>query len=370
MPQLEVWERYQIGAEFLDDRHGKLSCISCHGGQSGILTKEAAHVGMIADPSAGDAPACRECHAGIAERHAASVHATQSGYFTFFARRTGQQEVSEELQAMFDTHCAGCHTSCGQCHISRPASVQGGLVQQHVVRRTPSQVSNCIGCHGSRVGDEFRGRNRGIPPDAHYLPGNRDCFFCHPGTELHGDGTTPETRYHVEAAPQCVDCHPGVLTDTQNLQHSIHARTATTEAKLSCQVCHSGAYKNCYNCHVALDERGLEHPSRIDFRIGRNPIKSDRRPWDYVVVRHIPIAPTSYEDWGVDLPAFAEEPTWKFATPHNIQKETPQNASCGACHDNHDLFLTEAYIDALIDEGVMFPEEREANRDVIVTELP
>ncbi|MBD3163072.1 MAG: hypothetical protein GF346_11660 [Candidatus Eisenbacteria bacterium] len=361
----------QVGSEFLEDRHGSLSCISCHGGQSGIQTKEAAHVGMIADPSAGDAPACRECHAGIVERHAKSVHATQSGYFTMFEKRTGQTQVSEELRSMFDTHCAGCHTSCGQCHISRPTSVRGGLVQQHVVRRTPSQVSNCIACHGSRVGDEYRGRNSGIPPDVHYLPGNKDCFFCHTGMELHGDGTTPETRYEVDALPQCVDCHPEVLTDTENLQHSLHAGGDSGPPKLSCQVCHSVGYKNCYNCHVDVEERGLEHPSQIDFRIGRNPIPDDeRRPWDYVVLRHVPIAPNSFEPWGVDLPQYAAEPTWKYATPHNIRRETPQNASCDACHEDENLFLTGDYIEALIGEGVMFPEERDANQDVIVEELP
>lgn len=363
MPPLEVWEKYQVSNEFMTSTHGAFSCTNCHGGQTGDLTKEEAHTGMVKDPSAGDAPSCKTCHQDIATKHAASLHGTQNGYFTQFAVRTGQSQISPQLQSMFDKHCAGCHTSCGQCHISRPTSVEGGLVNGHVVSRRPSQTDNCTACHGSRVGAEFRGHNPGIPPDAHYLKG-MNCFSCHTGTELHGDGMTPAGRYDAPNAPDCADCHPGVLTDTQNPQHSLHVET------VACQVCHAVTYKNCYNCHVALDERGLEHPSRMDFRIGRNPAKSDDRPWDYAVVRHIPIAPTSFADWGVSLPSYDAGATWRFATPHNIQKNTPQNASCDACHGVRKLFLTPEYADTLIQEGVMFQEEIQANDGVLVRELP
>jgi len=111
-------------------------------------------------------------------------------------------------------------------------------------------------------------------------------------------------------------------------------------------------------------------PSRMDFRIGRNPNPTPARPWDYVVVRHVPIAPTSFLDWGVGLPEYAAAPTWRFATPHNIQKHTPQNASCEACHGARDLFLTPEYADTLVQEGLMFQEEIQANDGVFVRQLP
>jgi hypothetical protein len=41
--------------------------------------------------------------------------------------------------------------------------------------------------------------------------------------------------------------------------------------------------------------------------------------------------------------------------------QTPQNASCDACHLNNDIFL--------VDEDLR-PEEREANKDVIINEFP
>ena len=91
---------------------------------------------------------------------------------------------------------------------------------------------------------------------------------------------------------------------------------------------------------------------------------------DYVVLRHVPIAPTSFDDWEPNaMTAFASEPTWKYASPHNIRRETPQG-TCGGCHGNEELFLTVEYIQSLIDEGVMFSEEIEANDGVVVTDLP
>ncbi len=360
---MEVWEKYQVSSAFFADAHGAFSCTSCHGGQTGINTKEAAHVGMVIDPSAGDSPACRSCHLGIVTNHAASLHGTQNGYMTQFAIRTGQAQPSAQVEAMFTARCSGCHTSCGQCHISRPTSVEGGLVNGHVIARRPSQTDNCTACHGSRVGDEFRGHNEGIAPDVHYLRG-KTCFACHTGTELHGDGTTPAGRYDAPGAPECTDCHPEVLTDTENTQHDIHTGT------VACQVCHSVEYKNCYSCHVKLDSQGIRFPSRMDFRIGRNPNPTADRPWSYVVVRHIPIAPDSFEPWGVSLPQYAATPTWRYATPHNIQKRTPQNATCDACHGVRDLYLTPEYADTLIEAGLMFQEEIQANDGIFVRQLP
>jgi thiosulfate/3-mercaptopyruvate sulfurtransferase len=96
--------------------------------------------------------------------------------------------------------------------------------------------------------------------------------------------------------------------------------------------------------------------------IGRNPLPSYQRPYAYVPVRHVPAAPTSFEFYGQDLLAnFDSLPTWAYATPHNIQRQTPQTASCNACHGQAALFLT---------ADKVRPEEMEANRSVIVESVP
>ena len=74
------------------------------------------------------------------------------------------------------------------------------------------------------------------------------------------------------------------------------------------------------------------------------------------------IDPESFAHYGKDLlPNFDALPTSLYATPHDIQRNTPQTETCGACHGNAEFFLTA--------EDVL-PEELEANKDVIVEELP
>ena len=136
---------------------------------------------------------------------------------------------------------------------------------------------------------------------------------------------------------------------------------------LSCQVCHSISYSNCDGCHVAISETSgnpyfSTEGSYLGFYIGRNVNKSYDRPYDYVTVRHIPVDTASFQYYGDDLlPGFDNRPTWGYATPHNIQRNTPQTESCDACHNNPDIFLT-------IDK--VYPEEVTANLDVIVTQVP
>jgi hypothetical protein len=101
----------------------------------------------------------------------------------------------------------------------------------------------------------------------------------------------------------------------------------------------------------------------MTFLIGRNPIQSDDRPYEYVPVRHVPAAPTSYEFYGENLlPNFDSLPTWVYAAPHNIQRITPQNRSCDPCHGGSaEIFLTADKIQ---------PGEQAANASVIVQALP
>lgn len=350
-----------VNTDFSDTTHGQLGCIGCHGGQEGILEKEEAHVGMVADPSV-DGEACQSCHPQEVEDHASSLHLTQQGYFTAMMRRGGDI-AGRAFHDMFESRCAECHANCGACHVSRPTSVGGGLTHGHTFRKMPSQTDQCTACHGSRVGAEFRGENAGIPADVHRLSG-MTCMDCHTSDELHGDGTTPDDRFANEAAgPACLNCHEGADSpESSVLHHSLHA------GRVACQVCHSVEYKNCYSCHVELDSQGLQFPSEIDFRIGLNPRITEKRPYQYVLLRHIPIAPDTFEPWGIEMPDYAATPTWRLATPHNIQRNAPQSESCDNCHGSQELFLTPEYINELIDRGLMTTEEIEANASVVVSE--
>jgi thiosulfate/3-mercaptopyruvate sulfurtransferase len=99
-------------------------------------------------------------------------------------------------------------------------------------------------------------------------------------------------------------------------------------------------------------------PSWMDFKVGVNPLRSDRHPEKFVTLRHVPIVRDSFKFYGVDdLKGFDGLPTWKMTTPHNIRRKTVQNTHCNACHGNSSLFL--------MNEDVK-EEEKKANKGVMV----
>ncbi|MCA1787691.1 MAG: hypothetical protein LC657_17090, partial [Desulfobacteraceae bacterium] len=81
-------------------------------------------------------------------------------------------------------------------------------------------------------------------------------------------------------------------------------------------------------------------------------------PESFVTVRHVPVDQDTfkfYVDGG--LKNFDRSSTWKLATPHNIQRQTPQNKTCNSCHGNQDLFLL---------EGDVEKKYLKANKNVVV----
>ena len=359
MPPLEAWEKVFVGDTFLVDVHNVQNCIGCHGGVEGTDDKDAAHKGVVQDPMEDPEGVCASCHTESARLAATSLHQTLSGYRATLAAR-GADFSDPRMEEAFGNHCDTCHTTCGQCHIARPNFTFGGLISEHKVKKIASMKDTCMACHGARVSNEYQGKNEGVEGSVHWLEGGMPCFDCHNVNHYHGDGTAYTHRYDGPPGVDCLDCHPEAAADqSEILEHTIH------DGSVACEVCHvSGPYKTCYNCHVAVDEKGLPYyqtdASEMTFKIGHNSFKSEDRPWDYVLVRHIPVAPDTFAFYGDNLlSTFDNVPTWKYATPHNIQRVTTQNESCDSCHGNADLFLTAADV---------APEELTANADVIVKE--
>lgn len=358
---MEVWERVFLGkAEFLSTTHGQIACVLCHEGDRWASEKEAAHQGMITDPSEGG-QSCLACHADVVHTSETSLHTTLTGMREGLMARGGSFTNSPLAQA-FDNHCQTCHATCGSCHVSRSDSQGGGLVSAHYFKK-PSILYNCAACHGARAGNEYLGNHEGIPGDVHWTKEGMSCNKCH-GEEIHQSPADATNRYHNRLTITCVSsgCHD----DLSRREPPNEYHREEMLGKVACQACHSVEYKNCYGCHVALDGEGKGYfttePSVIQFKIGLNPIRSKTRPSEYVVLRHVPVNRDMFEYYGTNLlPDFDAVPTWKYATPHNIQLHTPQTESCNSCHGQPSLFLTGADVAA---------EEMAANRPVIVTQIP
>ena len=339
--------------------HGRYGCVTCHGGTGGTDEKEAAHEGMVREPAS--AEACADCHPEQVAADASSLHSNLAGYTTVLSARSAPDKMAQ-IDVMMGNHCEDCHSSCGQCHVSRPTNLDGGLLAGHLHKDPPPMNLTCTGCHGSRVEDEYKGKNEGVKADVHWVKGGMPCFDCHTEDEMHGKVGEFDHRYDGPPTPSCrdADCHADVAPGDAVPNHTeVHFEA------LSCQVCHSTTYKTCYGCHVGL-EGGTPYfkvePSQMTFKIGHNPRQGPDRPWEYVPLRHVPIARDSFEYYGQDLlPNFDAVPTWKYATPHNIQRNTPQTESCDACHGNAEIFLT---------ADDVLPDELAANKDTIVREVP
>jgi thiosulfate/3-mercaptopyruvate sulfurtransferase len=168
-------------------------------------------------------------------------------------------------------------------------------------------------------------------------------------------------RYQVPQLPTCTQCHSSI--QTSNSYHSVHFTS------LSCQTCHSQNYNNCGSCHVG--GAGARVPAYLGYKIGVNPIPQSR-PYRLGVLRRALSAPDSWQNYGVPLLAnFAARPTYKYATPHNIQRWTTrtQVLSGRACYDNcHIISEGGAYRnrELYLFRSDLLPWEVDANAGVVV----
>ena len=185
-----------------------VGCVICHGGNSQAGEKELAHADLVVDPSDGN---CNTCHQDIAQTHDMSLHATLSGFRSALEARGGDVSDGSPLATVLENHCQQCHTTCGQCHVSRPSFADGGLIAGHEFKKVASIRDTCLACHGGRTGPEYQGKNEGVKGDVHWMKGGMPCISCHQVEEFHGDGNEYAHRYDGGEVPACTDCHPDVV---------------------------------------------------------------------------------------------------------------------------------------------------------------
>jgi thiosulfate/3-mercaptopyruvate sulfurtransferase len=358
---LELWEKVLVSPKFLATEHAQKACEECHGGNPAAAERVAAHQGVVKDPT--EVPpfgkdagiVCAECHEQEVKSGATSLHATLSTFPKVLRARAGDDPHGWDtiVDPGRKNHCTPCHASCGQCHVSRPKYSKSGFINGHLFSKKPDMVNQCTACHGSRVGDEFYG-NRGVG-DAHLAKKGMDCMACHPAAEMHASGEGLGSRYQLPQLPKCAGCHEKDLARAG--QHKDHV------GKVQCQVCHAQDYVSCFSCHTGKDEKGVVYfvnqKETETFKIGRNyPGTGLAEGW--ILVRHEPTDREVFDFYGTDgFKTFDNVPTWKRASPHNVQRLTWRNAACNHCHGQRAVFLA---------EGDLLDYEKGANRPVVVAD--
>ena len=234
-------------------------------------------------------------------------------------------QLSEMMKEGYNTNCAKCHATCGDCHVVRPKAGGGGLANGHAFTATPDMRKVCVTCHVSRGGHAYLGVAKGTVPDVHKTKLDYTCLNCHKKDEIHGNGNKYDQRYKMPLLPKCESCHAGI--ENINTYHAVHINT------FNCNTCHSQDYNNCGSCHIGGE--GARIPSYQGFKIGLNPIPETRN-YKFATLRRSLSAPDSWKEYGTaNLSNFDIKPTYKYTTPHNIIRWTTRTEvdSGKACYD-------------------------------------
>lgn len=140
MTPLAPHEKIYVDSEFAEDEnHGQMGCEECHGGDPGTPDWKKAHIGLVKDPSYPDpSETCGACHEDIAAHYQSSLHVSLATFKKAIdARASDDAATYAKIDAARQGHCTACHSSCGQCHVSRPDAVEGGLLESHLFQKRP-----------------------------------------------------------------------------------------------------------------------------------------------------------------------------------------------------------------------------------------
>ena len=147
MEPLAPHEKILVDSKILEDEnHGEMACVDCHGGNPDDPNWKTAHEDVIKDPTYPDATeACGDCHDEINENYTKSLHASLKPFTLIIDKRANPNAViRSKVERAMNNHCYGCHSSCSQCHISRPNVVGGGLLDAHLFQRKPPPCKRSV----------------------------------------------------------------------------------------------------------------------------------------------------------------------------------------------------------------------------------
>ncbi len=255
-----------------------IGCVSCHQGNPGGKSPEAAHTGMTVHPASPTnmEKICGRCHMEYVRTARTSGHFTLNReiggvWRTFFPASEipvptllKKEEYPRSLQGlvadMLVKRCLRCHvwyegddysgtrrgTGCAACHLQ---TASGGNPLDHKFRKGVSD-ERCLSCHyGNFVGWDYYGRfEKDFPAEfraplknGRHIPRPYGVEWLDMTPDVHRRRGMTCTACHTEAPcrvrgsmPTCISCHEPDSLSGENPGHS-----AEDAGLVACTVCHA-----------------------------------------------------------------------------------------------------------------------------------
>jgi hypothetical protein len=269
----EEAQRLYIEPSLTESTHGRLGCVTCHQGTPDTEDIDAAHTGLVADPSVYFQEDCLLCHRDLPNEYpddnllaphdqvvdgsaqdltCSDCHGSVGhGYDPV----TGEVIISMEAcidcheERNLDVQCEVCHTEmaawspdteCGLCHMPYVESLEDTnlLAYAHA-----QEGLACVDCHNDleALGEAHAGAVPGAPV-TNLRVEMQSCFDCHVPNE--------HTSYE-----QVIELTADYMIDDQNINpHDPHV--GLEQPQIECRYCHqmheqSPLINGCYSCHHA-----------------------------------------------------------------------------------------------------------------------
>lgn len=256
--------RLTVEPELPRTPHGRLGCITCHEGTGGTEDADAAHTGVITDPSMDDSNSCLSCHHDLPDE------------FPQDRLRTPHDEVSHGQTV--NVFCSDCHGAAG--HGFDPVS--GRMIcpmkvclDCHQERQLDSKLTDCSACHVGphdltvecNVCHQSTEAWKDVEMDVHPLElvdkhVEARCFDCHQAPNFAGLQYTCSNchqRPHDFGNDDCTECHSPAADWTATSvgdEHSFPTNHDGTNG--NCTLCHPSGDTSEFSCETCHGQSSMQ----------------------------------------------------------------------------------------------------------------
>lgn len=344
---------------------------------------------------------CAKCHLANAEGEAACGHCHVSVPDSAGGGLVAGHRMSRTPNT--ESNCTACHGSrvkdeyfgLNQALFARNLEAKGSTIPADYVFRGTTlkpdvHKAAAMGCEACHYREEMHGSGVVAGDDRYGVTGRTECRDCHVLSNdnvfhlpMHVDNLACQVC-HAQPYKQCFGCHTDEKADSKGLMVGYFENNGTDPTRLARTAPDWSAAttyaKDVYVTHGGVHYRSLAasnmnhqpgtagseawwlaaNPTKlvpgdglITFRVGKNPRYGKPGAPKYAVLRHAPVDSEVFDYSGANAGApqvtglipvtgttnLASLPTWKYATPHNIQRNTlittapaGGGTACDNCH--------------------------------------